>query len=411
MLHPNEGTVVSTTQAYGQILQGLMRNKAIGKYIVPIIPDEARTFGMESFFSSFGIYSSKGQLYEPVDKLLPDGSTSLMFYKEATDGQVLEEGINEAGAMGSFVAAGTAYANLGVQMIPFYIYYSMFGFQRVGDLIWLAADSRCKGFLVGGTSGRTTLNGEGLQHEDGHSQVVASTVPTIVAYDPAYAYELAVIIQDGLRRMYHEGENKFYYITTMNENYVQPDMPQGAEEGIIRGMYRRRLSDASHGLRVQLLGGGAILREVEAAAQMLERDYGVAADVWSLTSVNELQRDGKAAQRWNLLHPTEKPRVPYVTQLLRDAVGPVIAATDYIKLYADQIREFVPGRYTVLGTDGFGRSDTRRQLRGFFEVSREYIVVAALKALADEGHLQPERVAQAITALGVDPDKPNPLAV
>jgi pyruvate dehydrogenase E1 component len=287
----------------------------------------------------------------------------------------------------------------------------MFGFQRIGDLAWAAGDSQARGFLIGATAGRTTLNGEGLQHQDGHSHLLAGTIPNCVSYDPAYAYELAVIIQDGLRRMYHDGENRFYYITTMNENYVQPDMPQGVEEGIIRGMYRLKSSTSSSELRVQLLGGGTILREAEAAAAILENDYQVAADVWSLTSVNELQREGKAVLRWNLLHPEAEPRVPYVTQLLRDAGGPVIAATDYMKLYADQIREFVPGSYTVLGTDGFGRSDTRRKLREFFEVSREYIVIAALKALADEGRMEHSRVSAAIAALNVQADKPNPLTV
>jgi len=396
---------ISTTMAFVRILSSLVKDADIGKRVVPIVPDEARTFGMEGMFRQLGIYSSVGQRYTPVD------AGQIMFYKEDIKGQILNEGINEAGAFSAWLAASTSYSTSGFAMVPFYIFYSMFGFQRIGDLAWAAGDSQARGFLIGATAGRTTLNGEGLQHQDGHSHILSGTIPNCVSYDPAYAYELAVIIQDGLRRMYHEGENKFYYITTMNENYVQPDMPQGAEEGIIRGMYRRVTSTAAHPLRVQLLGGGTILREVEAAAEMLERDYGVAADVWSLTSVNELQRDGKAVQRWNMLHPAEAPRVPYVTQVLQGAGGPVIAATDYVKLYADQIREFVPGRYTVLGTDGFGRSDTRRQLRGFFEVSREYIVIAALKALADEGQLPVARVAQAIAALGVNPDKPNPLTV
>jgi len=296
--------------------------------------------------------------------------------------------------------------------VPFYIFYSMFGFQRIGDLAWAAGDSQARGFLIGATAGRTTLNGEGLQHQDGHSHVLASTIPNCVSYDPAYAYELAVIIQDGLRRMYQEGENKFYYITTMNENYVQPDMPQGAEEGIIKGMYKRR--DAGAGdHRVQLLGGGTILREVEAAAEILERDYKVGADVWSLTSAVELQREGKSVQRWNMLHPEQPSREAYVTQQL-GKVGegiPVIAATDYIKLYTDQIREFVPGPFTVLGTDGFGRSDTRSKLREFFEVSREYIVIAALKALADQGAIDPSRVVQAVSAMGIDTDKPDPFTI
>jgi pyruvate dehydrogenase E1 component len=296
-------------------------------------------------------------------------------------------------------------------MIPFYIFYSMFGFQRIGDLAWAAGDSQARGFLIGATAGRTTLNGEGLQHQDGHSLILSGTIPNCVSYDPAYAYELAVIVQDGLRRMFSEGENKFYYITTMNENYLQPDMPQGAEEGIIKGMYQRSVSSQTSELRVQLLGGGTILREVEAAAQMLESDYSVAADVWSLTSVNELQREGKAVQRWNMLHPDETPRKAYVTELLEPTEGPVIAATDYVKLYADQIREFVPGSYTVLGTDGFGRSDTRSKLREFFEVSREYIVVACLKALADEGKLEQRVVSEAIGKLGIDTDKNDPFTL
>jgi pyruvate dehydrogenase E1 component len=396
---------ISTTMAFVRMLSSLVKDADIGKRVVPIVPDEARTFGMEGMFRQLGIYSSVGQRYTPVD------AGQIMFYKEDIKGQILEEGINEAGAFSAWLAAATSYSTSAYPMVPFYIFYSMFGFQRIGDLAWAAGDSQARGFLIGATAGRTTLNGEGLQHQDGHSHLLAGTIPNCVSYDPAYAYELAVIIQDGLRRMYHEGQNRFYYITTMNENYVHPEMPQGVEEGIIRGMYRLKASSAANELRVQLLGGGAILREVEAAAVMLERDYQVAADVWSLTSVNELQRDGKAAQRWNLLHPSEAPRIPYVTQLLRDAVGPVVAATDYMKLYADQIREFVPGSYTVLGTDGFGRSDTRPKLREFFEVSRNYIVIAALKALADEGRLEPERVTQAITALGVNPDKPNPLTV
>jgi pyruvate dehydrogenase E1 component len=396
---------ISTTMAFVRMLSSLVKDADIGQRVVPIVPDEARTFGMEGMFRQLGIYSSVGQRYTPVD------AGQIMFYKEDIKGQILEEGINEAGAFSAWLAAATSYSTGADAMVPFYIFYSVFGFQRIGDLAWAAGDSQARGFLIGATAGRTTLNGEGLQHQDGHSHLLASTIPNCVSYDPAYAYELAVIIQDGLRRMYHEGQNRFYYITTMNENYVQPDMPQGVEEGIIRGMYRVRASTAGGHLRVQLLGGGAILREVEAAAAMLESDYQVAADVWSLTSVNELQREGKAVQRWNLLHPEEQPRVPYVTALLQESSGPYIAATDYMKVYADQIREFVPGTYTVLGTDGFGRSDTRRKLREFFEVSRQYIVIAALKALADEGHIERARVTQAIGALGVDPDKSNPLTV
>jgi pyruvate dehydrogenase E1 component len=373
--------------------------------VVPIVPDEARTFGMEGMFRQLGIYSSVGQQYTPQD------AGQIMYYKEDIKGQILQEGINEAGAFSAWLAASTSYSTSAYTMVPFYIFYSMFGFQRIGDLAWAAGDSQARGFLIGATAGRTTLNGEGLQHQDGHSHLLAGTIPNCVSYDPAYAYELAVIIQDGLRRMFQEGQNRFYYITTMNENYLQPDMPQGVEEGIIQGMYQLKASSTKSELRVQLLGGGAILREVEAAAAILENDFQVAADVWSLTSVNELQREGKAVQRWNLLHPEEEPQVPYVTRLLRDADGPVVAATDYLKLYADQIREFVPGRYAVLGTDGFGRSDTRSKLREFFEVSREFIVIAALKALAEEGRIEHARVSQAISTLGIDPDKANPFTV
>jgi pyruvate dehydrogenase E1 component len=365
---------------------------------------------MEAFFSTFGIYSSKGQLYEPVDKLMPDGSPSLMYYKESTDGQVLEEGINEAGAMGSFVAAGTAYANLGVQMIPFYIYYSMFGFQRVGDLIWLAADSRCKGFLVGGTSGRTTLNGEGLQHEDGHSQLVASTVPTIIAYDPAYAYELAVIIQDGLRRMYVDNENVFYYLSVYNEQYQMPPMPEGVHEGILRGIYRIGGTESAEGqkLRPQLFGSGTILPGVLKAQKMLKEKYGIGSDVWSVTSYNELSRDAMSASRWNRLHPTEKPRKSYLETALADTKGPFIAASDNVRGVPDQIREWVPGQFVVLGTDGFGRSDTRPVLRRHFEIDAECTVYAALHALADQGAFDRQKLPQVLADLGIDPDKVDP---
>jgi pyruvate dehydrogenase E1 component len=396
---------ISTTMAFVRMLSSLVKDKAIGERVVPIVPDEARTFGMEGMFRQLGIYSSVGQRYTPHD------AGQIMFYKEDKQGQILEEGINEAGAFSAWLAAATSYSTSGYAMVPFYIYYSMFGFQRIGDLAWAAGDCQARGFLIGGTAGRTTLNGEGLQHQDGHSLLLSSTIPNCVSYDPAYAYELAVILQDGLRRMYEEGENKFYYITTMNENYVQPDMPQGAEAGIIQGMYQLKRSTDRSELRVQLLGGGTILREVEAAAVILENNYQVAADVWSLTSVNELQREGKAATRWNMLHPQDEPRVPYVTRQLQDAAGPFIAATDYMKSYADQIREFVPGRYTVLGTDGFGRSDTRSKLREFFEVSRQYIVIAALSALADEGKIEGARVDEAMRELGVQPDKHNPLTV
>jgi pyruvate dehydrogenase E1 component len=396
---------ISTTMAFVRMLSSLLKDKSIGERVVPIVPDEARTFGMEGMFRQLGIYSSVGQRYTPHD------AGQIMFYKEDKQGQILEEGINEAGAFSAWLAVATSYSTSGFTMLPFYIYYSMFGFQRIGDLAWAAGDSQARGFLIGATAGRTTLNGEGLQHQDGHSHLLASTIPNCVSYDPAYAFELAVILQDGLRRMYQEGENKFYYITTMNENYVQPDMPQGVEGGIIQGMYRLKKSTDRSELRVQLLGAGTILREVEAAAAILEKDYQVAADVWSLTSVNELQREGKAVLRWNMLHPQEAPRVPYVTGQLQDATGPFIAATDYMKSYTDQIREFVPGSFTVLGTDGFGRSDTRGKLREFFEVSRQYIVVAALKALANEGRMETARVVEAMRALGVAPDKIDPLTV
>ena len=396
---------VSTTMAFVRMLSSLVKDADIGQRVVPIVPDEARTFGMEGMFRQLGIYSSVGQRYTPQD------AGQMMYYKEDIKGQILEEGINEAGAFSAWLAAATSYSTSAYPMVPFYIFYSMFGFQRIGDLAWAAGDSQARGFLIGATAGRTTLNGEGLQHQDGHSHLLASTIPNCVSYDPTYAYELAVIIHDGLHRMYNQGENRFYYITTMNENYIQPEMPAGVEDGIIQGMYQFKVSTAPGDLRVQLLGCGAILREVEAAAAILESDYQVAADIWSMTSVNELQREGKAVQRWNLLHPEVEPRVPYVTRLLRDASGPAVAATDYIKAYADQIREFVPGAYTVLGTDGFGRSDTRSKLREFFEISREYIVLAALKALADEGQIENALVTQAIGALGIDPDKSNPLTV
>jgi len=394
---------VSTTMAFVRMLSTLVKDKDIGERVVPIVPDEARTFGMEGMFRQLGIYSSVGQRYTPHD------SGQIMFYKEDKKGQILEEGINEAGAFPAWLAAATSYSTSAYPMVPFYIFYSMFGFQRIGDLAWAAGDSQARGFLIGATAGRTTLNGEGLQHQDGHSHLLASTIPNCVSYDPAYAYELAVVIQDGLRRMFQEGENRFYYITTMNENYVQPDMPEGVEEGIIEGVYLLRRAPARDGLRVQLMGAGTILREVEAAASILEKDYQVAADIWSLTSVNQLQREGKSALRWNMLHPLEEPRVPYLTRQLQGQEGPVVVATDYIKAYTDQLREFVPGRYVVLGTDGFGRSDTRDKLRKFFEVSREYIVIAALKALADDGKFEPQRLVEAMRSLGISADKTDPL--
>jgi len=397
---------ISTTMAFVRILTALLRDKQIGQNVVPIVPDEARTFGMEGLFRQLGIYSSKGQLYEPQD------ADQLMFYKEDIRGQILEEGINEAGAISSWIAAGTSYSNHHVNMIPFYIFYSMFGFQRIGDFAWAAGDSRARGFLLGGTAGRTTLAGEGLQHADGHSHVFASVIPNCVSYDPTYAYELAVIIHDGLRRMYVEQDNVFYYITVMNENYAHPEMPSGAEAGIIKGMHQVR-EGMSKGRgkkqpRVQLLGSGSILREVLEAANLLEADYSVAADVWSVTSFNELRREGLEIERWNLLHPDEKPRRCFVEECLSGQKGPVVASSDYIKLHADQIRQFVPAPYVVLGTDGFGRSDMRTNLRRFFEVDRHQVVLAALKSLADQGDVPVSKARDAIERYGIDVDAPNP---
>jgi pyruvate dehydrogenase E1 component len=407
----SENAVGSTTQAFGAILQGIMRSKAIGKRVVPIIPDEARTFGFESMFGAFGIYSSKGQLYEPVDfKRDADGNPGLQYYKETIDGQVLEEGINEAGAMGSFVAAGTAYANLGIQMIPFYTYYSMFGFQRVGDLIWLAADSRCKGFLMGGTSGRTTLNGEGLQHEDGHSQLIASTVPNLIAYDPAYAYELAVIIQDGLRRMYVENEDIFYYVSVYNEDYEMPSMQEVVNEGILKGIYKLRSTDSTQGqsIRPQLFGSGTILNGVVKAQGILKDKYGVGCDVWSVTSYNELSRDAMAASRWNRMHPTETAKKGYLEAILQDRKGPFIAASDNVRGVPDQIRQWIPGDFVVLGTDGFGRSDTRPALRRHFEIDAECTVYATLESLSRQGAFDRAKLPEVLKDLGIDPDKVAP---
>jgi pyruvate dehydrogenase E1 component len=397
---------ISTTMAFVQMLQVLCRDKAIGARIVPIVPDEARTFGMEGMFRQLGIYSVVGQLYEPQDK------DQLAYYREDIKGQILEEGITEAGAISSWIAAGTSYANHGVPLIPFFIFYSMFGFQRVGDLCWAAGDMRTRGFLIGGTAGRTTLNGEGLQHQDGHSHLMAHAVPNCRAYDPCFAYELAVIIQHGMEAMYARGEDVYYYITVMNENYVHPALPAGAEDGIVRGMYRLQGEDKPGNLHVQLLGSGTILREVIAAAELLKKDWKVTSDVWSVTSFSQLARDGEDAERWNLLHPeAKKPRESYVTQCLKGRKGPAIAATDYIKAYAGLIRPFVPMPYATLGTDGFGRSDTRETLRDFFEVDRRWIATRALKALADEGALEPAVMAQAVAQYGLDPDKPNPLTV
>jgi pyruvate dehydrogenase E1 component len=396
---------ISTTMAFVQMLGMLVRDKSIGKHIVPIVPDESRTFGMEGMFRQLGIYSAVGQLYKPQD------ADQLMYYREDKSGQVLQEGINEAGAMSSWIAAATSYSTNDVPMIPFYIYYSMFGLQRVGDLAWAAGDMRARGFLLGGTAGRTTLNGEGLQHEDGHSHVLASTIPNCISYDPTFAYEVVVIIREGIRRMYEAQEDVYYYVTLMNENYAHPAMPEGAADAIIRGLYLLKAGGKSKGPRVQLMGSGTILREVVAAADLLRNDWKVESDIWSATSFNELRRDGMSAARHNLLHPKAAPRKSYVETALEGHAGPVIAATDYMRNYADQIREHVPRRFVTLGTDGFGRSDYRVKLRKFFEVNRHYITVAALKALADEGEIKADVVAQAIAKYALDTGKPDPWTV
>jgi pyruvate dehydrogenase E1 component len=394
---------ISTTMAFVRILNTLLRDKNLGKFVVPIVPDESRTFGMEGMFRQYGIFSQVGQLYKPQD------ADQLMYYREDRSGQMLQEGINEAGAMSSWIAAATSYSTSNVPMVPFYIYYSMFGLQRVGDLAWAAGDMRARGFLLGGTAGRTTLNGEGLQHEDGHSHLLAATIPNCVAYDPTFAYEVAVIIQDGLRRMMKDQEDVYYYITLMNENYAHPAMPAGAEDGIRRGMYLLREGSATTkkgGRKVQLLGSGTILREVMAAADLLEQDFGVVADIWSCPSFNELRRDGMATERWNLLHPSQTPRKSYVEQCLAGRSGPVVASTDYMRAFAEQIRPYVPGRFVCLGTDGFGRSDYRKALRKFFEVDRHYVAVAALKALADDNGIPTKKVEEAIKKYGIDTERP-----
>jgi pyruvate dehydrogenase E1 component len=403
-LKSSEGREISTTMAFVRILNTLLRDKGLGKYVVPIVPDESRTFGMEGMFRQFGIFSQVGQLYRPED------ANQLMYYKEDPHGQMLQEGINEQGAMSSWIAAATSYSTNDQPMIPFYIYYSMFGFQRMGDLAWAAGDMRARGFLLGATAGRTTLNGEGLQHEDGHSHIISSTIPNCVSYDPTFSYEVAVIIHEGLRRMMAAQEDVYYYLTLMNENYAHPALPEGAEPGILKGMYLFRQGQGK-GPRVQLLGSGTILREVIAAADRLAEDFGVVADVWSAPSFTELRRDGLDVERWNMLHPTETPRQSHVETCLGSREGPVIAATDYIKAFADQIRPYVPRRYKVLGTDGFGRSDYRARLRNFFEVDRRWVAVAALKALADEGKIKPAVVAEAIRRYEIDPEKPNPVKV
>ena len=399
---------ISTTMAFVRILGTLLKDPQIGKLVVPIVPDESRTFGMESLFRQIGIHSAVGQLYTPQD------AGQLSYYKESKDGQIMQEGLNESGAISSWIAASTAYSNHGVMTLPFYIFYSMFGFQRVGDLAWAAGDARARGFLLGATAGRTTLMGEGLQHDDGHSHVMASLVPCCVAYDPTFAYELAVIIQEGMRRMYVEQEDIYYYITLLNENYPHPGIPEGAEDGILKGLYRLHGHDApgQDQPRVQLLGSGSILREVMAAGELLLADFGVSSDVWSATSLTELRRAGQAAERWNLLHPEQPPLSSHVQDCLKDQAGPVVVATDYMKIYADQIRPFVDGRrFVALGTDGFGQSDTRETLRRFFEVDRHFIVLAALKALADDGELPYSRVAEAISRYGIDINKVDPVTV
>ena len=397
---------ISTTMAFVQILQTLLRDKNITKHIVPIVPDESRTFGMEGLFRQLAIWNQLGQLYTPEDR------AQLMFYKEDKRGQILQEGINEAGAMCDWMAAATSYSTHGVQMIPFYIFYSMFGFQRVGDFAWAAGDMRARGFLLGGTAGRTTLNGEGLQHEDGQSQVYASTIPNCISYDPTFSYEIAVIIQDGLRRMHAEQEDVYYYLTVMNENYRHPAMPDGAAPSIIKGMYLFKAgATKSKGLRVQLLGSGTIFREAIAAADLLRADWGVESDLWSCPSFTELAREGRAVERYNMLHPTAKPKMSHVANCLSTTSGPIVAATDYMRTFAEQIRPCVNRRYVVLGTDGYGRSDTREKLREFFEVDRHSITVASLKALADDGALPVTKVADAIAKYGLDPSKPAPWTV
>jgi pyruvate dehydrogenase E1 component len=394
---------VSTTMAFVRLLGNLLRNKNLGRRVVPIIPDEARTFGMDPLFREVGIYSSKGQLYEPVDR------ESLLYYHESKDGQILEEGITEAGAVSSFIAAATAYANQGVTMIPFYIYYSMFGFQRIGDFVWAAGDMKAKGFLLGATAGRTTLNGEGLQHEDGHSHVLAATVPSIRAYDPAFAYEVALIIQDGLRRMYQEGEEVLYYLTLYNENYTMPPLQGGHEEGVLNGLYKFRKSAIASKLQVQIFGSGAILREALRAQELLAEKFGVAADVWSATSYKTLRAGVLNAQRWNMLHPAAPPRKSYLEQLLEKEEGPFVAVSDYMKLVPDQIAPWIPGGLLTLGTDGFGRSDTRPALRRFFEIDAESVAVGALYALARRGKVKKQVVERAIKELQIDPEKIHPV--
>jgi len=399
-----EGREVSTTMVFVRILAKVLKDKEIGHLVVPIVPDEARTFGMEALFRQVGIYSHAGQLYEPVDR------ESLLYYKEAQDGQILEEGITEAGSMASFISAGTAYATHGINMIPFFIYYSMFGFQRMGDLVWAAGDIQAKGFMLGGTSGRTTLNGEGLQHQDGNSHLLAYTIPNIVTYDPAFAYEIAVIIRDGIKRMYEDQERIFYYLTVMNENYSMPQMPKGVKEGIVKGMYKFKASAKKQTkLKAHLFGSGTILNEVIKAAEILEEEFKISADVWSVTSYKELRRDALDVERWNMLHPSEKPRIPYITQQLKNETGVFVASSDYVKALPDSIAKWVPGRLMSLGTDGFGRSEGRAELRDFFEVDAKHVVLATLYALAKEDKIKMMMVDKAIKQLEINTSRPNPV--
>ncbi|GAC1620054.1 MAG: hypothetical protein NVS4B13_11720 [Candidatus Elarobacter sp.] len=407
-LHESTGErEISTTMAFVRSLSTILRDKSVGPRVVPIVADESRTFGMEGMFRQLGIYSNVGQLYRPQD------ADQLMWYREDKAGQILQEGITEAGSMCSWIAAGTSYSTHGVQTLPFFIFYSIFGFQRIGDFAWAAGDMRTRGFLLGGTSGRTTLNGEGLQHEDGHSHLFAAAIPNCVPYDPTYAYEVATIIQDGVRRMLGDQEDVYYYITLLNENYQHPAMPPGVEDGILRGMYLLRDGGRAkkNQPRVQLMGSGSILREVLGAADLLRDDFGVSADVWSATSFTLLHRDGESAARWNLLHPGDTPKRAYVAEQLDGHDGPVIAATDYVKTFAEQIRPFVERRFHALGTDGYGRSDTRKQLRAFFEVDRRWVALAALKALADDGTIERAKVTDAIARYGIDPNKPEATTV
>jgi pyruvate dehydrogenase E1 component len=406
VLEGSGGREISTTMAFVRILTALLKDKRIGKRVVPIVPDEARTFGMEGMFRQLGIYTAEGQKYVPQDR------DQIMYYREDKKGQILQEGINEDGAMSTWMAAATSYSTNSFPLIPFYVFYSMFGFQRVGDLAWASGDMQARGFLIGGTAGRTTLNGEGLQHQDGHSHVLANTIPNCKAYDPAYGYEMAVVIRHGMKEMFEDNQNVFYYLTIENENYEQPAMPKDCEDGIIKGMYKFESVETKgrkKSPRVQLLGAGSIMNEVRAAAQMLKDDWGVASDVWSVTSYNELARDGQHVERWNHLHPDDKPRKAYVTQCMEDAQGPVVSSTDYIKLHSEQLRAFIPKTYMTLGTDGFGRSDTREKLRSFFEVDRYYVAVTALAALAKDGEIKQEQVLEAMRKYGIDRNKPNPV--